>query len=196
MAERLQPLPKPSDESLVERVELQDVAAFSVLYDRHAPAVYALAAHLLSPADAEEITQEVFLRLWNRASQFDPARGYFRAWFMTVARRCVLDKLRRLSLERRVQKASALNVLLSDTLTTLPDVAESAWLRQRQEALLDALRELPDEQRWVITLAYFGGLSHSELAAHLDWPLGTVKKRIRLGMQKLRHQLMPWRELP
>ncbi len=194
MSEWSQPQPELSDEALVARVVRQDVAAFTLLYDRHAQSVYALAAHLITPIDAEEMVQEVFLRLWNRAAQFDASRGSFRAWFMTIARHRVLDELKRRSLEQRVQRANEINLLLTDALNPTRDVAEEAWLRQRQEAMLQALQELPDEQRWAIVLAYFGGVSQSEIAAQLGWPLGTVKKRIRLGMQKLRHCLMAWRE--
>lgn len=80
-----------SDEILVDQVKQQDVAAFTLLYDRYAPTVYALAAHLLSPTDAEEVVQEIFLRLWQKAHQFDAQTGLFKSWFMTIARKHIWD---------------------------------------------------------------------------------------------------------
>lgn len=195
MSDWSQPQTDVSDEALVERVKQQDVAAFTQLYERYAHSVYAVAAHLLTPRDAEEVVQEVFLRLWHRAAQFDPARGSFRAWFMTIARHRILDELKHHGLNQRTRRASEINQLLTDAALPESDVAEAVWLRQRQDALLQALQQLPDEQRWVLILSYFGGLSHSEIAAQLEWPLGTVKKRIGLGLQKLRHCLMNWREV-
>jgi RNA polymerase sigma-70 factor (ECF subfamily) len=175
-----------SDEALVARTARGDVAAFTALYDRHAGPVYALAAHMLGAGEAEEIVQRVFLRLWDKAAQFDATRGAFGPWFMTIARHDVLDELRRRGARRQLMAA----VDVEQTLATLPDseaaIEEQVWRRERDEALRRALRALPDEQRQVIVLAYFGGLSQSAIAGHLTLPLGTVKKRTRLGLQKLR----------
>ncbi|RIK40507.1 MAG: RNA polymerase subunit sigma-24 [Chloroflexi bacterium] len=183
-----------SDESLVERVKQREVAAFTLLYDRYAPAVYALAAHQLSPADAEEIVQEAFLRLWRRAEQFDPGRGAFKAWFMTLVRNHIFDHLKRRSHEERTAALDEIERLLGEVNDPEASVAEALWEHEQQAAMVRALHELPPEQRRAIVLAYFGGLSQSAIAAELGWPLGTVKKRIRLGLQKLRGQLMRWRQ--
>ncbi len=184
-----------SDEALIARVQQRDVVAFSLLYDRYAQAIYALAAHLLSHVDAEEIVQDTFLRLWNRAEQYDASRGSFRTWFITIARHCVFDELKRRNHEQRSLAVNEIEHLLSDAEDLQTNVAEEAWLRQRQDALIHALRDLPAEQRRALVLAYFGGLSQSAIAQELGLPLGTVKKRIRLGLQKLRTYLMPWREI-
>ncbi len=178
--------PEPSDEQLVRRVVRRDVAAFSLLYDRYAPAVYTLAVHMLGRSEADEIVQEVFLRLWNRADQYDPARGPFVNWFMTIARNYLRDALRSRGRDQQIGLTEA----IEHSLTELPDAqrsVEDESLRSEQNALISrALQSLPAEQRQALILAYFGGLSQSSIARQLNWPLGTVKKRIRLGLQKLR----------
>jgi RNA polymerase sigma-70 factor (ECF subfamily) len=178
----------PSDEALVERVRRQDVTAFSQLYDRYARPVYVLAVTTLDRAEAEEIVQEVFLRLWRKADQFRPERGPFGAWFMTIARHHVWDVLRRLHREPSLA-AEVIDQLLIESAISVGNVEEEAWSQEMGEAVLHALQGLPAEQRRAIVLAYFGGLSQSSIAQHLGWPLGTVKKRIRLGLQKLRNAL-------
>ncbi len=180
---------EPSDETLAGRVAQRDMAAFELIYDRYAKSVYALAAHLLGHAEAEEVVQEVFLRLWHKAGQFDPARGFFNTWFMAIARHHVLDELRQRSQQQRLVAAEEIDQLLAEAADPAANVEEQAWLRERGNTILDALQSLPAEQRRVLVLAYFGGLSQSAIARHLGWPLGTVKKRVRLGLQKLRASL-------
>ncbi len=187
------PTAEPSDETLAARVAQRDVAAFSLLFDRYAQIIYVFAGHTLGTADAEEIVQEVFLRLWKHAAQFDPARGAFRSWFMAIARHQILDELRRRTQEQRLQVASEIDRLLAEATDPAVDVEEAAWLHERQDLLLHALGDLPAEQRRALVLAYFGGLSHAVIAAQLGWPLGTVKKRIQLGLHKLRAALAPHR---
>ncbi len=178
----------PSDEALVERVCRQDVTAFSQLYDRYARPVYVLAAGALGQMEAEEIVQEVFLRLWHKANQFQPERGSFGAWFMTIARHHVWDVLRRLHREPSLA-AETIDQLLMESAISTANVEEEAWSQEAGKAVLHALQGLPAEQRRALVLAYFGGLSQTSIAQQLGWPLGTVKKRIRLGLQKLRSTL-------
>jgi RNA polymerase sigma-70 factor, ECF subfamily len=182
-----QPL-DPSDEALVERVRRQDMTAFSVLYDRYARIIYVLAATALDRAEAEEIVQEVFLRLWYKANQFQPERGSFGAWFMTIARHHIWDVARRLHREPSLA-AEVIDQLLVESSSSVANVEEEAWSQEVGQAVLEVLQELPTKQRHVLVLAYFGGLSQSSIAQHLGWPLGTVKKRIRLGLQKLHNAL-------
>lgn len=189
MDDGLLPQLEPSDETLAARAARRDVAAFSLLYDRYARLIYVMAAHTLGGADAEEVVQEVFLRLWNKAEQFQPARGPFRAWFMTVARHHLLDRLRRHGQHQRLVATQAVDQLLIEVVDPSADVEEQAWLLACGDAVLHALRELPAEQRRVLVLAYFGGLSQAAIAQGLGLPLGTVKKRTRLGLQKLRVSL-------
>jgi RNA polymerase sigma-70 factor (ECF subfamily) len=175
----------PTDAELAALVAGGDVAAFARLYDRYARPAYALAAHLIGPADAEEIIQDVFLAVWRKAAQFDPERGSFGAWFMAIPRHRVLEEVSR---RRRQRPAGVEEVerLLARAPDPAPDVEEQAWRRERGEAAWQALAELPAEQRQVIVLAYFGGLSQTAIARHLSLPLGTVKKRTRLAFGKLR----------
>jgi RNA polymerase sigma-70 factor (ECF subfamily) len=179
-----------SDERLVERIRQRDVNAFSALYDRYAQAVYGLAVRMIGGTDAEEIVQDVFLQLWHKADQYDPARGSFAAWFMTIARRKMLDRLRTLNRQDRAILADDIGEQLLSRADDALSVEEQAWLRDCGEAAREALNELPEEQRRVLLLAYFGGLSHSMIAEHLGLPLGTVKKRIQLGLHKLRVALV------
>ncbi len=169
---------------LVERVSRGDVEALSLLYDRHARAVYAFAAHAIGRSDAEEVVQDCFVRLWRRAGQFDARRGSFTAWFMAIAQNRVVDELRRRGKGRIA--AEQIESVLMEAVDPAADPEEEAWQRTQSDRLVQALRELPAEQRRVLVLAYFGGLSQSEIAVGLGLPLGTVKKRIRLGLQKLR----------
>lgn len=180
-----------SDEALVTRVVQRDLEAFTLLYDRYGPAIYATAAHMLGPADAEEIVQEVFLRFWKRAHQFDRERGFFRPWFMTIARYCMLDELRRRNQQQRLIAAADIDQVLLSAPNPIADVEQIVQQRQDSKTVLQALQMLPAEQRQALILAYFGGLSQTSIAKHLNWPLGTVKKRIKLGMQKLRTALVP-----
>lgn len=181
-----EPPPTLDDDDLAARVAGGDTAAFSVLYDRYVGAVYGLTVHLLGTAEAEEIVQEVFLSLWHKAHQFDATRGSFAAWFMSIARHRALRALRARNRQRRVQAAEEIDQLLAHASAEAFDIEEQAWQQERGRAALAALGRLPAEQRQVIVLAYFGGLSQSAIAQQLDLPIGTVKKRVRLGMQKLR----------
>jgi RNA polymerase sigma-70 factor, ECF subfamily len=175
------------DARLVERLSRGDVSAFEALYDRHAREVFVLAVHLLGHNDAEEIVQDVFLKLWQRAGQFDPGRGSFTAWFMTIARHRVFDELKRR--RNAVAVAEAVDDLLESIPDPGPDLDERASLAERRSAVLAAVRKLPDEQRRALVLAYFGGLSQAAIADSLDVPLGTVKTRLRLAVDKLRASL-------
>ncbi len=181
-----------SDEILVEQVKQQDVDAFTLLYDRYAPTVYALAAHLLSPTDAEEVVQEIFLRLWHKAHQYDAKAGLFKSWFITITRNHIWDILKQHTREQRLSATYEIEQRLSQSIDLAHQVTEEVWVQQQQTVVLHALHDLPPEQRRAIVMAYFGGFSQSAIAQELSWPLGTVKKRIRLGMQKLRNFLTQW----
>jgi RNA polymerase sigma-70 factor (ECF subfamily) len=178
---------KASDEddfTLVQRVVKGDQQAFLALYDRHAGRVNALSLHILGDSMlAEEVTQDTFMKLWSRARLYFAERGSFIVWLLTITRRTALDRLR---LEGR-------RPLLSDS--SDPD---EAWPSMRDESqdpdearwrsLHFAVTSLPHDQQVVIELAYYQGLSQSEIAEELGWPLGTVKTRVRAAMQALRQQ--------
>jgi RNA polymerase sigma-70 factor (ECF subfamily) len=180
-----------SDETLASRVAARNVAAFGALYDRYSRTVYAMAVHMLGSGEAEEAAQEAFMRLWHKAGQYDAERGPFSHWFISIARNHILDKLRARSEQWRIVAAEEIDMLLAEAADPGIDVLEQVWHNQRGDALLQALQRIPAEQRRVIVLAYFGDLSQSAIADYLNIPLGTVKKRIRLGLQKLRAALSP-----
>jgi RNA polymerase sigma-70 factor, ECF subfamily len=179
-----------NDFELAARVAGGDVDAWAVLYDRYASSVYAFAAHLLGRDHAEDVVQESFIRLWRGAARFDPARGAFSSWFYGIVRHHIQDQLRHRRREERLMVASDADELLAEAPIPGVDVPEAVWRRERGKAVLRALQSLPPDQRRVLVLAYFGvGLSQTAIADYLGWPLGTVKKRTRLGLQKLRHLL-------
>jgi RNA polymerase sigma-70 factor (ECF subfamily) len=173
---------KPDDQQLVAQVIKGDENAFLTLYDRYASRVYGLTLRVLGDTMlAEEVTQDTFLKLWSRARQFDSRKGELSPWLLTIAHRTALDRLR---LENRRVPASNTNDP-EDVWSILPDEttqnSEARW-----RSLYFAVQSLPEEQRQVIDLAYYKGMSQSEIAEVLGWPLGTVKTRVRSAMQSLR----------
>ena len=175
-----------SDEELAGLVATGDLDAFAQLYDRYSLRVHSWAAHVVGTDRAEDVIQELFLRLWVRAGQFDPARGTFSAWFMAITRHQLIAELRKGGRGDQLRAATEIEAVLAHAPSDDPDPAEHAASHEEGAVLADALRALPHDQREVLVLAYFGGLTQSAIARHLGIPLGTVKKRISLGMQKLR----------
>ena len=180
------------DERLAKRVAEGDALALEQLYDRYGQPVYSLALRIVrDPQIAEELTQEVFVRLWRYAGTFDSARGRFSGWLLGIAHNLALNEVRRW--QSRPQKAE----LPSDDderpyelVDESADAAEAAWLNIRRETIVGALKQLPEAQRRAIELAFFGGYTHLEIANMLGDPLGTIKSRIRIGMQRLRELLL------
>jgi RNA polymerase sigma-70 factor, ECF subfamily len=181
---------EPPDEALCARVAEHDVAAFEALYERYRDRVFAWAAHVLGPRQAEDTTQEVFALLWRRAGQFNQSRGQFTHWFWALTRNHILRELRGMSRQRRIQMADQIAGLISTAIAEGVDVEEAAFAKVDSQRALDTLGRLPPEQRRVLVMSYFVGLSHAAIAEELSLPLGTVKKRARLGMQKLRQALL------
>ena len=188
-AARTGPTLRTSDEALAARVAQGDARGFEALYHRYGREVYVLAAHLVGPARGEEVVQEVFAALWRHAGRYDPGRASFRAWFMTIARNRVIDELRACRTDRLLVLLDPVEDLLAEAPDGRVDVAEQVARRAEGDGVVRALGSLPPEQRRVLVLAYFGGLSHAAIAETLGWPLGTVKKRLRLGLDKLRAAL-------
>lgn len=178
-----------SDEELMARVTARDSAAFEHLYDRHAPAVLGIVARIVGDrAEAEEILQETFWRVWNQAATFDVEKGQFRAWLFSIARRQALDLLRRRNV--RPQAARDENEERQFEQAAAPDnVGEAAEQAIATEQMRGAMTHLPQEQLQVLELAYFGGLTRQEIARTTGLPLGTVHTRARLGLQHLRSLL-------
>jgi RNA polymerase sigma-70 factor (ECF subfamily) len=172
----------PSESRLIAQVANGDERAFLALYDRHANRVYGLTLHILGdPMLAEEATQDTFLKLWSRARQYLAERGPFLPWLLTIARRVALDRLR---LEARRPALSDSNDP-EEAWQSLPDLDSTAD-EFRWRSLYFAVQALHPDQRRVIELAYYQGMSQSEIAEILGWPLGTVKTRLRAAMEKLR----------
>ena len=171
------------------RVRRRDTAALRDLYDRHAGMVYGLGLRILREApEAEDLVQDVFLHLWRRAELFDGERGQFTGRLVSLARNRAIDRLRaRRTRERKGDEYEAEVAAAPAAPGAGP--AESAYASELRAAVTRALQMLPEPQRVALELAYFGGLSHSEIAERLAAPLGTVKARIRQGMIRLRDML-------
>ena len=172
----------PDDSKLITQVAQGNESAFLTIYDRYVSRVYGLTLHILGePMLAEEATQDTFLKLWSRAHQYLAEQGPLLPWLLTIARRVALDRLR---LEARRPMLSDSNDP-DNVWHVLPD-SESATEESRWRSLHFTVQALHPDQRKVIELAYYQGLSQSEIAETLGWPLGTVKTRLRAAMEKLR----------
>ena len=162
-----------------------DEQALSALYDRYRLILFGLILRILhSQQEAEDVLQEVFLQVWRRASDFDEARGRPFTWLVTLARSRAIDRLRSLGSRDRTALEAARN-----TPESISNAADDAVRSEQGEIVRRALAELPEEQRRTLLLAYFEGLTQSEIAERLNTPLGTVKTRMRSGMIKLRELL-------
>jgi RNA polymerase sigma-70 factor, ECF subfamily len=190
------PIASPTqDAEIVARLVAGEERALGELYDRYGGLAYSLAcAMLVDPADAEEVVADAFAQIWRSASTYDASRGNPLAWITTIVRSRALDLLRA---HRRRSRALANAVAKSDDsaspgLSTGPESADRGVEQSETAALVRrSLADLPVAQRTVLELAYFGGLSQSEIAQRLSEPLGTVKTRMRSGMEKLRNALRP-----
>jgi RNA polymerase sigma-70 factor (ECF subfamily) len=172
-----------ADHALMALVAADDSQAFAVLYRRHARAAASLAMQMCPRAAiAEEVVQEAFLSFWRARRHFDERRGTVRAWVLGIVRNRAIDVLRQ-GVARELAGASDVGV--DDVVPALELTEGEVSRRERSRELLAALDGLPPEQSRVITLAYYGGYTHTEIATMLDTPIGTVKGRMRLGLRKM-----------
>jgi len=179
-----------SDVDLIGRASEGDARALEVLYDRYSRVVYSFALRIVSdPQIAEEVLQEVFFRAWQQGSAFKSTRGSFITWLLSITHNMAIDEVRRR--RRRPQKADSEDPesVLAAVADASTDIEEEVWLGSLRETIVEALETLPPAQREAIELAYFQGLTQREIAERLGDPLGTIKTRMRLGLQKLRDQL-------
>lgn len=177
--------PPPDLSALFARVQRGDQDAFAELYDAIAPLVFGAVKRILrDPAMSEEVTQEVFVELWTSAVRFDPTRGVVSTWAVTIARRRAIDRVRSEQSQRnRIQQLGHRRPDLQD------DAGETVVASLDAERVTRALAELPTDQRQIIQLAFIDGFSHSDIADQLGLPLGTVKGRVRGGLQRLSGKL-------
>jgi len=177
---------------LIRRTAVGDQMALGELYDETSHSVYGLALRILGdPVEAEEVSLGVYEQVWRQAAEYDSQRSRPLVWLMMLTRSRAIDRLRALGRQRQRQEP------LDSTMTFLSpllDPEEDAITAERRRLVQTALASLSPEQREAIELAYFEGLSQSEIAQRLQQPLGTIKTRMRLGMMKLRDRLLPLRE--
>jgi RNA polymerase sigma-70 factor (ECF subfamily) len=173
-------------DGLLAQTATGDQAAFSALYDNTAARVLGLVRRvMIDPAQSEEVTQEVFLEIWQSAPRFDPNKGRASTWIMTMAHRRAIDRIRSAQASRNRDRA----VGIRDLPTAYDQVAETVEVRVEHERVEQAMSKLSDAQREAVTLAYFGGYTQSEVAEMLGIPLGTAKTRMRDAMIRLRREL-------
>lgn len=175
-----------SNEDLLQRVATGDREAFAQLYDRTAPRVFGLVERLLRDhAQSEEVTQEIFLEIWQTATRYDTGRGGAIAWMLTMTHRRAVDRVR----ASQASRDRDTRIGIRDFPTDFDSVSESVEVRIESERVKEAMMRLTELQRQAVQLAYFGGYSHSEVADMLSVPIGTVKTRLRDGMIRLRDEL-------
>nr|WP_241986750.1 sigma-70 family RNA polymerase sigma factor [Cryobacterium fucosi] len=175
-----------SKEELLGRVARGDEAAFGDLYDQMAPRVLGLVKRLLvDHAQSEEVTQEIFLEIWQSASRYEAQRGGASTWILTMAHRRAVDRIR----SSQAGRDRDTKIGIRDLAVEYDNVSETVETRIEHERVEKAMSRLTELQRQAISLAYYGGLSHSEVAERLHIPLGTVKTRLRDGMIRLRDEL-------
>lgn len=174
-------------EAFVSRMAAGEQEALAELYDTTSSLIYGLAIRILGePGDAEEVTSDVYMKAWRHAANYTRDRGSVSSWLVMMTRTLAIDRLRQRKPAGRTfeELGTVLEPVCSD-----PSPEEATDENQQRRRIRRALAELPEDQRTVIELAFFSGLTHAELAEHLDLPLGTVKTRIRLGLQRLRGAL-------
>jgi RNA polymerase sigma-70 factor (ECF subfamily) len=180
----------PSDEELMSRLAAGRREALGVLYDRYGALILGIAARSLGRGAAEEVVQDVFLYVWRKAGTFDPSRGPFRPWVLTIAHHRMINELKRRG-RRPSFEPDPEGARLGDLAETGPGPEESAWLDDRRAILRDALAALPSSQGEALRLAFLEDFTHQQVAELLGLPLGTTKSRIRSGLQGLRARLTP-----
>jgi RNA polymerase sigma-70 factor, ECF subfamily len=176
-----------ADEEMMQLAQAGDPRAFELLYDRHGAAAFSLAYRMVgNRTSAEDVTQEAFLSIWRSRLRYDQARGSVRTWVLGIVHNRAIDALRRsVAHDRRRETMNGVEERFESRDRTDIEAAR----REEARSVRSALATLPEDQRRTIELAYFGGFSHSQIAELLDEPVGTVKGRMRLGLEKLRRQL-------
>jgi RNA polymerase sigma-70 factor, ECF subfamily len=191
MAEEAATLQQIADREMIERIGRGDQSAFSALYDRLSRPLYSLALRMLGDAgDAQDALQDVFLQIWSRAATYNPEQSTVFSWTVLLTRSRVIDRLRARKRRLRVVDSATgdEDADVADA-STMESAADTADKNDEAARVRSVLNNLPSEQREAIELAFFGHLTHHEIAARLGEPLGTIKARIRRGLLKLRERL-------
>jgi len=172
-----------ADEDLISLVVDGDAEAFALLYDRHSRAAYSLAYRFMNGRHpAEDLLQESFIKVWRSAGGYRVGRGSVRTWILSIVRNRAIDQVRSDASRRRTRDEVEASVPTSEP----SEAFAETWRNTQQEQVSELLEMLPQEQLRILELAYFSGYTHVEIAEHLSLPLGTVKGRMRLGLEKLR----------
>jgi len=172
-----------ADEDLMSLAEEGDAEAFAVLYDRHSRAAFSLGYRMMGQRQsAEDLVQEVFLKVWRSSGRYRVERGSVRTWILSIVHNRGIDLLRSTASRRRTQDA----VEATADKAQPSDAFAETWRNSRREQVREALQTLPPEQLKILELAYFSGYTHMEISDLLDLPLGTVKGRMRLGLKKVK----------
>ena len=175
-----------SKENLLEQIAGGDQAAFGALYDEVSPRVFGLIRRLLvDHSQSEEVTQEVFLEIWQNASRYERSKGGASTWILTMAHRRAVDRIR----SSQAGRDRDVKIGIRDFVSDYDNVADTVETTIEHERVKEAMAQLTELQRQAVSLAYYGGYSHSEVAAMLSVPIGTVKTRLRDGMIRLRDEL-------
>jgi RNA polymerase sigma-70 factor, ECF subfamily len=181
--------PPITDNTLLVQIAQRDQGALSTLYDRYARIIYAIAFRSLRSAEeSEEVVLDVFAQVWRIADRYDPRKSRGDTWIFMLARSRILDRLRKLQ-RRTPSSGEVLDIAEIQVSSSSVDPLDAAVVSERRDQVRAVLDQIPDEQRLVLELAYYQGLSHSEIAQSTGISLGTVKTRIRLGLSKLRSAL-------
>ena len=176
------------DVALIRRMVDADETALGALYDRWVRSLYSLVLHLLKdPDEAEDVVEETFWQAWRKASSYEPSKGAVSTWLLTIGRRKALDRIR--AKKRHKEDPIGRDRTFADLPSPALDPSQDMEGSELREHVRAALKELPSEQREVLELGYFNGMSQTEIADATGQPLGTVKTRMRLAMQKLREPL-------
>lgn len=187
----MNPLPRNDKSHLLKRISQQDQSALAELYDCYAQVIYSFVFKILGVVEeAEEVVLDVFTQVWAIADQYDPQRAKMETWLFMLARSRALDRIR--SKQRRsqvMQSSTQFEQIVAPSQQITPD--ENLLITERRDRLIASLQKLPPEQRTALELAYFQGLTYSEIAEATGTSLGTVKTRLRLGLNKLRHLFPP-----
>jgi RNA polymerase sigma-70 factor, ECF subfamily len=173
---------RKTDEQLIEAIAVQDADALASLYDRYKIVLFSIIIRFLNNREeAEDVLQETFLQIWQKAKNFDENRGRGFTWLVTLSRGRAIDRLRSLAVRQRTAVES-----LNAKSEAIANIEDQTMIKQQRLAIANILNELPKDQRTVLLLAYFEGFTQTEIAAKLDSPLGTVKTRMRKATIKLR----------